>query len=106
MLSIIKKFKVIILNVRRANNGENLVTLDGKIRNLDNSMVVISDSNRAIGLAGIMGGENSEISDDTTSIVLEAATWSPTNNRQTAKKLDLNSQATLRFEKGLKKGSL
>lgn len=92
------------INVRRANNGEKLVTLDGKTRNLDNSMVVISDSNRSIGLAGIMGGENSEVSDDTTSIVLEAATWNSTNNRQTAKKLDLNSQATLRFEKGLKKG--
>ena len=99
-----KKIQGNNIKVRRANNGENLVTLDGKIRNLDDSMVVISDSNRAIGLAGIMGGENSEISDDTTSIVLEAATWSPTNNRQTAKKLDLNSQATLRFEKGLKKG--
>ena len=99
-----KKIQGNNIKVRRANNGENLVTLDGKIRNLDDSMVVISDSNRAIGLAGIMGGENSEISDDTTSIVLEAATWSPTNNRQTAKKLELNSQATLRFEKGLKKG--
>ena len=99
-----KKIQGNNIKVRRAKNGENLVTLDGKIRNLDDSMVVISDSNRAIGLAGIMGGENSEISDDTTSIVLEAATWSPTNNRQTAKKLDLNSQATLRFEKGLKKG--
>ena len=99
-----KKIQGNNIKVRRANNGEKLITLDGKTRNLDDSMVVISDSNRPIGLAGIMGGENSEVSDDTTSIVLEAATWNSTNNRQTAKKLDLNSQATLRFEKGLKKG--
>ena len=99
-----KKIMNTTINVRRANKGEKLVTLDGKKRNLDDSMVVISDSNRSIGLAGIMGGENSEVSKDTTSIVLESATWNATNNRQTAKKLDLNSQATLRFEKGLKKG--
>ena len=99
-----KKIQGNKIKVRRANEDEKLITLDGKSRNLDDSMVVISDSNRAIGLAGIMGGENSEVSDDTTSIVLEAATWNSTNNRQTAKTLDLNSQATLRFEKGLKKG--
>ncbi|MFL2665485.1 MAG: phenylalanine--tRNA ligase subunit beta [Dehalococcoidia bacterium] len=99
-----KKITDTKINVRRANKEENLVTLDGKKRNLDDSMVVISDSKSSIGLAGIMGGENSEVSNDTTSIVLESATWNATNNRETAKKLDLNSQATLRFEKGLKKG--
>ena len=92
------------INVRRATFGEKLTTLDDKERNLDTEMLVISDPERGIGLAGVMGGANSEISDSTTSVILESATFEGVNNRRTARSLELSSQATLRFEKSLRTG--
>ncbi|MCZ6538728.1 MAG: phenylalanine--tRNA ligase subunit beta [Chloroflexi bacterium] len=90
--------------VRRAADGEKLVTLDEKERKLDADMLLIADPERGIGLAGVMGGVNTEISDSTTTVFLESATFHGVNNRRTARVLELSSQATLRFEKGLRSG--
>ena len=90
--------------VRRAAEGEKLVTLDDKERNLGSEMLVIADPERGIGLAGVMGGANSEISESTTTVLLESATFHGVNNRKTARGLELASQATLRFEKSLRTG--
>ena len=90
--------------VRRAKLGEKLTTLDDQERKLDTEMLIISDPERGIGLAGVMGGANSEISDSTTSVILESATFEGVNNRRTARSLELSSQATLRFEKSLRTG--
>ncbi len=90
--------------VRRAAAREKLVTLDGKERKLGGEMLLIADPERGIGLAGVMGGANTEISDTTTTVFLESATFHGVNNRKTARALELASQATLRFEKGLRTG--
>ena len=90
--------------VRRAAEGEKLTTLDGVERKLDSDSLLIADSSGGIGLAGIMGGENSEISDATVNIFLESANFNPENNRRTAGRLGMRSEATLRFEKGLRAG--
>ena len=90
--------------VRRAAQGESLTTLDGVKRELSAEMLVIADTERAIGLAGVMGGENTEIGDGTDNILLESATFNGPNNRRTSRNLGLTSQATLRFEKGLRPG--
>ena len=90
--------------VRRATEGEILTTLDGVDRKLDGDSLLIADPNGGIGLAGIMGGENTEISDATVNIFLEAANFNPQNNRRTAGTLGMRSEATLRFEKGLRAG--
>jgi phenylalanyl-tRNA synthetase beta chain len=90
--------------VRRAAADESLVTLDGKERKLESEMLLIADPERGIGLAGVMGGANSEISESTTSVLLESATFHGVNNRKTARGLELASQATLRFEKSLRTG--
>jgi phenylalanyl-tRNA synthetase beta chain len=90
--------------VRRAERGEKLVTLDDRERKLDSEMLLIADPERGIGLAGVMGGANTEISDTTTTVFLESATFHGVNNRRTARSLDLSSQATLRFEKSLRSG--
>ncbi|MFC4766945.1 phenylalanine--tRNA ligase subunit beta [Effusibacillus consociatus] len=87
--------------VRQAKENENLVTLDGQERSLDPSMLVIADPKRAVGLAGVMGGENSEVRDTTTDIVLESACFEAGTTRQTGKKLGLRSEAQMRFEKGI-----
>jgi phenylalanyl-tRNA synthetase beta chain len=90
--------------VRRAQQGETLVTLDDKERKLTEEMLLIADPDRGIGLAGVMGGANSEISNSTTDVLLESATFHGVNNRKTARGLELASQATLRFEKSLRTG--
>ena len=90
--------------VRRASKGEVLTTLDGVERKLDTESLLIADPNGGIGLAGIMGGENTEISESTTNIFLESANFNPQNNRRTAGMLGMRSEATLRFEKGLRAG--
>ena len=90
--------------VRRAMPGEKLTTLDNKERTLDTDMLLIADSKRGIGLAGVMGGANSEISKSTSTVFLESATFDGVNNRRTARTLELSSQATLRFEKSLRSG--
>lgn len=89
------------IHVRRANEDEELVTLDGKERLLSEENLVITDGENAIGLAGVMGGENSHISDTTTRVALEAAVFNPIMIRRTAGQLDLRSEASSRYEKGL-----
>ena len=88
--------------VRRAKQRELLVTLDDEPRDLDSEMLVIADPTQPIGLAGVMGGANTEIGESTTNVFLESANFLNTNNRRTARTLGLTSQATLRFEKGLR----
>jgi phenylalanyl-tRNA synthetase beta chain len=90
--------------VRRAAERETLTTLDGQERKLDPEMLLIADPEKGIGLAGVMGGANSEISESTTTVLLESATFHGVNNRKTARSLELASQATLRFEKSLRTG--
>jgi len=87
--------------VRRAREGETLVTLDNQERPLDKDMLVIADEQKTIGLAGIMGGLNTQITEDTVNILLESATFEKTNIRLSSKKLGLRTEASSRFEKGL-----
>ena len=87
--------------VREAVEGETLTTLDGNVRNLKAGMLVIADGDKAIGLAGIMGGENSEIVDDTTMVVFESANFNGTSIRQTALALGMRTEASGKFEKNL-----
>lgn len=92
--------------VRTANQGEKLITLDGKQRILDKTDLLIADPEKALGLAGIMGGKNSEITEKTTTILLEAAIFNPVSNRQTSKRHGLYSEATKRFQHGLTRTDL
>ena len=87
--------------VREAENGESLTTLDGNIRPLTAGMLVIADENRPIGLAGIMGGENSEIVDDTVTVVFESANFDGTSIRKTALALGMRTDASGKFEKNI-----
>lgn len=88
------------LNVRMANNGEKLFTLDEQERTLDENDIVIADKDKAIGLAGVMGGLSTEVENDTKNIVIESAIFNPVKVRLTSKKI-LRSEASNRFEKGL-----
>ena len=87
--------------VREAEEGETLTTLDGNVRNLKPGMLVIADECKPIGLAGIMGGENSEILDDTTTVVFESANFNGTSIRQTALALGMRTESSGKFEKNL-----
>jgi phenylalanyl-tRNA synthetase beta chain len=87
--------------VREAKAGETLVTLDGNVRNLKPGMLVIADEDKPIGLAGIMGGENSEIVDDTSMVVFESANFDGTSIRQTALTLGMRTEASGKYEKNL-----
>ena len=87
--------------VREAAEGETLTTLDGTVRPLKPGMLVIADENHPIGLAGIMGGENSEIQPDTTTVVFESANFNGTSIRQTALALGMRTESSGKFEKGL-----
>jgi len=87
--------------VREAAAGETLTTLDGAVRALKPGMLVIADENKPIGLAGIMGGENSEIQDDTTTVVFESANFNGTSIRQTALALGMRTESSGKFEKNL-----
>ncbi len=87
--------------VRRAQEGEELTTLDGNVRKLTPNMLVIADETRAVGLAGIMGGENSEIVDDTVDVVFESANFDGTCIRKAALALGMRTEASAKFEKGL-----
>jgi phenylalanyl-tRNA synthetase beta chain len=89
-----------VVVVRRAQDGELFVTIDGEKRTLMEPMLVIADETRAIGLAGIMGGQNTEINDQTVDVLLESACFKPQNIRATAKKLELRTDASYRFERG------
>ncbi|GHU94536.1 phenylalanine--tRNA ligase beta subunit [Clostridia bacterium] len=87
--------------VRAAREGETMKTLDGRERRLDPSMLVIADGGKPVCVAGVMGGENSEISGKTTTIVLESATFDGPSVRKTALNLAMRTDASSRFEKGL-----
>lgn len=87
--------------VKRASNGDKFKTLDGQERELDDTMLTICDGEGAIGLGGIMGGENSMITDSCKNLLLEAANFNGTNIRLSAKKLGLRTEASNLFEKGL-----
>lgn len=87
--------------VRRASKGETFVTLDGQERTLDDSVLMICDADKPVGIAGIMGGENSMITDDVKSMLFEAACFDGTNIRLSSKKIGLRTDASSVFEKGL-----
>ena len=89
------------LIIRTAERGEKMTTLDGVERVLDEDTVLVCDGNGPSGIAGIMGGQVSEVSDQTTSVLLEAATWNGVNILRTSRKLGLRSDASNRFEKQL-----
>lgn len=97
-LSFISDSKII---VRRANDNEIIRTLDGQERKLDSSMLVIADSEKPVAVAGVMGGENSEIIESTKTVLLESANFNAVSVRLTAKKLGLRTESSSRFEKGL-----
>ncbi|HLR06367.1 MAG TPA: phenylalanine--tRNA ligase subunit beta [Pyrinomonadaceae bacterium] len=86
--------------VRRAAKGESIKTLDGADRKLDEQMLVITDAKRAVAVAGVMGGEDSEISNATTDVLIESAYFNPASVRRTARLLGLHTEASHRFERG------
>ena len=86
--------------VRRANAGEKLKTLDGVERTLSPDTLVIADAEKAVALAGIMGGEESEISNETKNVLIESAYFAPQSIRQTARQLGMDTEASRRFERG------
>lgn len=87
--------------VRRALGGEKIITLDGKVRSLKDDMLMICDAEGAIGIAGVMGGENSEIKDTTTTVIFESAKFMQGNIRRTSRGLGLPTEAAMRFSKGI-----
>jgi phenylalanyl-tRNA synthetase beta chain len=89
------------LTVRTAREGETMTTLDGVERRLDAETVLVCDRNGPSGIAGVMGGQVSEVSDETTRVLLEVATWNGTNILRTSRLLGLRSEASSRFEKQL-----
>lgn len=86
---------------RTASAGEKFITLDNKEHKLDSSMLMICDAERSLAIGGVMGGLNSEISDETTDVLLESAYFNPTSIRKTAKKLGLQTESSYRFERGV-----
>jgi phenylalanyl-tRNA synthetase beta chain len=88
------------IRVRRARAGESLTTLDGQTRTLDETLLVIADRDRAIAVAGVMGGATSEVSATTTRIALESAWFVPGSVRSASRKLGLKTEASARFERG------
>jgi len=88
--------------VRRATDSEAIVTLDGIERVLSENMLVIADKERAVAIAGVMGGANSEVSEETTSILLESANFNPASIHYTGRTLRLPSEACMRFERGIR----
>ncbi len=87
--------------VQRAKDGDTIITLDEQERKLDHDMLMICDAQKAIGIAGIMGGDNSKINDDVHTVVFEAACFHGANIRKSAKRLGLRTDASGKFEKGL-----
>lgn len=89
------------LTIRMAKKGEKLTTLDGKERELSEDIGVVADDGKALSLAGIIGGANSEIRDNTTTVILEAANWHPSMLRRASIKIGVRTDAVQRFEKSL-----
>lgn len=89
------------LSVRRARKGEKLITLDERERDLSEEVLVIADAQTVVGVAGVMGGKGSEISDDTTTLALEAACFNSRRVRRSSRLLGLSSDSSLRFERGV-----
>src|SRR5204862_3434610 len=89
------------LIIRTAEDGEQMTTLDGVERTFDSETVLVCDRQGPSGIAGIMGGEHSEVSESTTRVLLEVATWNGVNILRTSRKLGLRSEASNRFEKQL-----
>ena len=89
------------INVRLAENGETIETLDGEVRTLDNSTLVIADKEKPVAIAGIMGGEATKVTDDTKILLFESANFDGTNIRLSSKKLGLRSDSSAKFEKNL-----
>ncbi|GMQ85947.1 MAG: phenylalanine--tRNA ligase subunit beta [Acidimicrobiia bacterium] len=87
--------------VRRANDGEQVVTLDDVTRSLQTSDIVVADAERPVAIAGIMGGADTEVGDATDSALIEAAYWQPSSVLLTSKRFDLRSEASARFERGM-----
>ncbi len=87
--------------VKCAKDGDEFQTLDGQVRKLDSTVLMINDGEKEVGIAGIMGGENSKITDDVKTMVFEAACFDGTNIRLSAKKIGLRTDASGKFEKGL-----
>ena len=87
--------------VRRARRGEKLVSIDGRERELTTDMLVIADAGRAVALAGVMGGRDSEVSEKTTNVLLESARFDPLSVRKTARALAMKSDSSYRFERGI-----
>ncbi|MGL5615548.1 MAG: phenylalanine--tRNA ligase subunit beta [Sarcina sp.] len=94
-----REIKTSNIVVERAKDGEKFVTLDNEERTLDNTILAIKDGETTIALAGIMGGANSEIKDDTTEVIFESANFEGTNIRVNSKKLGIRTESSLRFEK-------
>lgn len=90
-----------VITVRTAHAGEKMTTLDDVERELDESMLMITDTLGSIAVAGVMGGSETEVSDETRTILLEAATFDNINNRRTSQKLKLHSEASHRFSRGI-----
>lgn len=89
------------ITVRRANKNEKITTLDEQERDLDEDMLVIADTEKAVAIAGVMGGLNSEIEENTSTVVFESAVFNGGSVRKTSKKVGLRTEASSRFEKGL-----
>ncbi|HEX8774591.1 MAG TPA: phenylalanine--tRNA ligase subunit beta [Pyrinomonadaceae bacterium] len=102
-LAKLKEHRIV---VRRALAGEKLKTLDGVERQLESEMLVIADAVRAVALAGVMGGEETEISDTTSDVLIESAYFDPASVRRTARKLGLHTEASHRFERGADYGGV
>ncbi len=86
--------------VRRARGGESIVTLDGIERELTEQMLVIADAEKPVAIAGVMGGANSEVTEQTTTVLIESAYFDPVSIRRTSKALGLSTEASYRFERG------
>lgn len=94
------------INVRLAKQEEKITTLDGKLRKLKNTDIVLADTEKALDVAGVMGGKDTEVKESTTMILLSASLFNPTMVRKTAKRLGLHSEASKRFQHGLTKANL
>ena len=86
--------------IRRAADGEKFTTLDGQERKLNSQMLLIADETKAVALAGVMGGQNSEINPNTSDVLIESACFKPQNIRATSKKIELRTESSYRYERG------